>query len=138
MFKWAAFAADAVVVLGALYAIRRWKPFRWWFTLGYWFNAQAWGARDHVFGAWRGPSCWTRVLPASVCRVFAIFLLAKVEPPPEEDGIEVSLDHQMSEAYKVIESWKRISARHERRGWNHHPHGCYDPTCLRWCCQPNC
>ena len=138
MFKWAAFAADAVVVLGALYAIRRWKPFKWWFTLGYWFNAQAWGARDHVFGAWRGPSCWTRVLPASVCRAFAIFLLAKVEAPPEEDGIEVSLDHQMSEAYKVIESWNRISARHERRGWNHHPHGCYDPTCLRWCCQPNC
>lgn len=137
MFRWAAFLADLVVVLGALYAIRRWKPFKWWFTLGYWFNAQAWGARSDIFAASRGPSCWTRVLPAPLCRAFATFLLAKVESPPEGE-IKAHLEHQMSEAYKVIESWERIAARHERRGWNHHPHGCYNPTNLRWCALPGC
>lgn len=137
MFGWTAFFADLVVIGGVLWAIRHWKPFKWWFTLGYWFNAQAWGARSEIFGARRGPSCWNRVLPAPVCRAFATFLLAKVESPPEEE-IEAHLEHQMSEGWKVIESWERIATRHERRGWSHHPHGCYDPTCLRWCALPGC
>ena len=48
MFEWTAFLADLVVIGGVVYAIRRWKPFKWWLTLGYWFNAQTWGARDHT------------------------------------------------------------------------------------------
>ena len=112
MFGWTAFFADIVVFLGVVWAIRTWKPFKWWFTLGYWFNAQAWGARRDIFGARRFPSCWTRVLPAPVCRAFATFFLAKVEPPSEED-VKAHLDHQMSEAYKVIESWERIAVRHK-------------------------
>lgn len=74
MFKWAAFAADAVVVLGAIYAIRRWKPFKWWLTLGYWFNAQTWGARDHPI-SFVQPSCWSRVLPEPVCQSSGFVLL---------------------------------------------------------------
>ena len=137
MFEWAAFLADLVVIGGVVYAIRRWKPFKWWLTLGYWFNAQEWGARNDTL--WPGlRSCWTRVLPRPVCRVLASFFLLKVESPPELEGAKAQLDHQMSEAEKVTKSWERITARHKRRGWNHHPHGCYDPTNLRWCSQPNC
>ena len=83
-------------------------------------------------------SCWTRVLPKPVCRVLASFFLLKVQPPPESEGVKAQLDHKQGEWFKVWESWKRITARHERRGWNHHPHGCYDPTNLRWCIHPNC
>lgn len=48
-------------------AIRRWRPFKWWLALGYWFNAQAWGGRDDNL-MWVQPSCWSRVLPAPLCR----------------------------------------------------------------------
>lgn len=137
MFRWAAFLADAVVVFGALYAIYRWKPFGWWFKLGYWLNAQAWGARADVFGSKRGPSCWTRILPAPVCRAVAAGLLSKVEAPPG-GAVEALLEHQIGEASNVIGSWERIAVRHERRGWNRHPHGCYDPTNRRWCALPGC
>ena len=34
------------------------------------------------------------------------------------------------------ESWKRITARHQRRA--RHPRGCRNPTNPRWCGQPNC
>lgn len=137
MFEWVAFLGGLVTLIGALNAIRRWKPFKWWFTLGYWFNAQTWGARSEIFGSMRGPSCWPRVLPAPVCRAVATFLLAKVESPPEEET-EAHLEHQMREGWKVIESWERIAARHERRGWNRHPHGCYNATNRRWCALPGC
>ena len=138
MFEWAAFLADVVVIGGVVYAIRRWKPFKWWLTLGYWFNAQAWGARNDTTPSVSEPSCWTRVLPAPVCRVIASFFLMKVEPPPESEGVKAHIDHQIGEAYKVIESWQRITARHQRRAWSRHPHGCHNPTNRRWCCHPNC
>ena len=134
MFEWTAFVADLVVIGGVVYAIRRWKPFKWWLAFGYWFNAQAWGARDDTL-PFVEPSCWGRVLPAPVCRAFATALLAKVEAPPEADERE-HLDHQMTEWFRVLESWKRITARHERRA--HHPRGCRNPTNIRWCSQPNC
>ena len=90
MFEWAAFLADAVVVLGAIYAIRRWRPFKWWLTVGYWFNAQTWGGGDDTL-PFVEPSCWGRVLPAPVCRVLASFFLLKVESPPESEGIKAAL-----------------------------------------------
>lgn len=114
-------------------AIRRWRPFKWWLTLGYWFNAQAWGGRDDTL-MWVQPSCWSRVLPASVCRVLASFFLLKEAPPESE--IKDHLDHRMNEWFKVLESWKRITARHHRR--TRHPRGCRNPKNLRWCSQPNC
>lgn len=115
-------------------AIRRCRPFKWWLALGYWFNAQAWGGRDDTL-MWVQPSCWGRVLPAPVCRVLASFFLLKVEAPPESE-IKDHLDHRMNEWFKVLESWKRITARHQRRAC--HPRGCRNPKNLRWCSQPNC
>ena len=135
MFEWTTFLADLVVIGGVVYAIRRWRPFKWWLTLGYWFNAQAWGARDNTL-PYVEPSCWGRALPAPVCRVLASFFLLKVESPPESEGVKAQLDHQMGEVWDVIESWKRITARHERR--SRHPRYCYNPTNRRWCCHPNC
>ena len=118
--------------------IQRWKPFKkpfkWWLALGYWFKAQAWGGSDDTL-PFVEPSCWGRVLPAPVCRVLASFFLVKVEVPPESDEKDY-LDHQMNEWFKVLESWKRITARHQRRA--RHPRGCRNPTNLRWCSQPNC
>ena len=115
-------------------AIRRWKSPKWWLALGYWFNAQAWGGRDDTL-PFVEPSCWSRVLPASACRPLASFFLPKVEAPPESDEKD-HLDHQMTEWFKVLESWKRITARHQQRA--RHPRGCRNPTNLRWCSQPNC
>ena len=135
MFEWTALVADPVVIGGVLWAIRHWKPFKWWLALGYWFNAQAWGGRDDTL-PFVEPSCWRRVLPAPVCRLLASFFLLKVEAPPESKGIEEHLDHREREWFKVLESWKHITARHQRRA--HHPHHCNYPTNLRWCGQPNC
>ena len=114
--------------------IRRCGPFKWWLALGYWFNAQALGGRDDTL-IWVQPSCWSRMLPAPVCRLLASFFLLKVEAPPESDEKD-HLDHQMNEWFRVLESWKRITARHQRRA--RHPRGCRNPTNLRWCSQPNC
>ena len=115
-------------------AIRRCGPFKWWLALGYWFNAQAWGGRDDTI-VWVQPSCWSRVLPAPVCRLLASFFLLKVEAPPESDEKD-HLDHQMNQWFRVLESWKRITARHQRRA--RHPRGCHNPTNFRWCSQQNC
>ena len=93
------------------------------------------GARDDTL-PFVVPSCWGRVLPAPMCRVLASFFLLKVESPPESEGIEDHLDHREREWFKVLESWKRITARHQRRG--HHPRYCRNPTNRRWCSQPHC
>lgn len=116
-------------------AIRRCGPFKWWLTLGYWFNAQAWGGRDDTL-IWVQPSCWSRVLPAPICRLLASFFLLKVESPTESEGVKAQIDHRYEEWFKVLESWKRITARHQRRA--RHPRGCRNPTNLRWCGQPDC
>ena len=44
-------------IIVAVDVIRRWKPFKWWLPLGYWFNAQAWGTRDDTL-PFVEPSCW--------------------------------------------------------------------------------
>ena len=140
MFEWTAFLADLVVisgvVYGGVYVIRRWKLFKWWMSLGYWLNAQEWGGRnDSIWFA--NPSCWNRVLPRRICRGLAWFFLLIVESPPESEE-EAHSDHRLHESQKVLDSWNRITARHERRGWNHHPRYCYNPTNLRWCALPGC
>ena len=135
MFEWTAFLADLVVIGGVVYAIRRWRPFKWWLTLGYWFNAQAWGARNDAI-PFVDPSCWGRVLPAPLCRLLASFFLMKVEPPSESEGTEAQLDHREREWFRVLESWKRITVRHQRRA--RHPRFCRNPTNLRWCALPGC
>ena len=45
-------------------------------------------------------------------------------------------DHDMNEIWKVIERWKRITARHEHRFW--HPRCCHNPTNRQWCDAPDC
>ena len=134
MFALMTFLGSLAAIIVAVDVMRRWKPFKWWLALGYWFNAQAWGGRDDTI-VWVQPSCWGRVLPAPVCRVLASFFLLKVEAPPESEEKD-HLDHQMNEWFKVLESWKHITARHQRRA--RHPRGCRNPTNLRWCGQPNC
>ena len=78
MFEWTAFVADLVVIGGVIWAIRHWKLFNWWLSLGYWFNAHAWGSRDDTL-IFVEPSCWSRVLPAPVCRSLASFFLLRVQ-----------------------------------------------------------
>ena len=136
MFEWImTLLGSLAAIIVAVDVIRRWKPFKWWLALGYWFNAQARGGRDDTI-VWVDPSCWSRVLPASACQLLASFFLTKVESPPESEGIKAQIDHRYEEWFTVLESWKRITARHQRRA--HHPHYCYNPTNLRWCSQPNC
>ena len=141
MFEVTAFVADILFVIGALYggwfAIRRWKPPKWWLAVGYWFNAQAWGAR--VDGIPVIPSCWRRVLPETLCRWFASFFLITVTPPPDGESYEearVHIDHQLNEIWKVVESWQRITARHERRFW--HPRCCHNPMNRHRCVVAGC
>ena len=142
MFEWVAVVADIVFIVGALYGafyvIRRWKLFKWWLAVGYWFNAQAWGARLDTLPT-VSPSCWDRVLPAPLCRLFASFFLLTVTPPSDGQSYEAAkarIDHDMDEIWKVAESWRRITARHERRG--QHPHYCHNPTNRQWCSDSNC
>ena len=116
--------------------MRRWKPFKWWLTLGYWFHAQAWGGRDDTI-IWVDPSCWSRVLPASACQLLASFFLMKVEIARQNlkaSRLRSIIDTRSGS--RCWESWKRITARHQRR--TRHPHYCRNPTNLRWCSQPNC
>ena len=141
MFQWMMTFLGSLAAIIVADVIRRWRPFKrwwpfkWWLALGYWFNAQAWGGGDDTL-PFVEPSCWGRVLPAPVCRVFASFFLLKVEAPPESEGIEEHLNHREREWFKVLESWKRITARHQRRAL--HPRYCSNPTNRRWCSQPNC
>ena len=135
MLAWVTFLGSLAAIIVAVDVMRRWKPFKWWLALGYWFNAQAWGGRDDTI-VWVDPSCWSRVLPASACQLLASFFLMKVESPPESEDIKAQIDHRYEEWFTVLESWKRITARHQRRA--RHPHYCYNPTNLRWCSQPNC
>ena len=87
-------------------AIRRWWPFKWWLALGYWFNAQAWGGRDDTL-IWVQPSCWSRVLPAPVCRLLASFFLLKVEAPPESE----EKDHWITRE-RVVQGLGKLEAHH--------------------------
>ena len=139
MFEWVALVAGLVVIGGALSRIiRRWTKFKWWLAVGYWFNAQAWGAREDTI-PFVEPSCWRRVLPATLCRWFASFFLMTVKPPPDGESyedIKAQLEQKLDEIWKVIERWKRITVRHEHRFW--HPRCCHNPTNRQWCDAPDC
>ena len=90
MFEWVALVAGLVVIGGALSRIiRRWTEFKWWLAVGCWFNAQAWGAREDTLPM-LSPSCWRRVLPATLCRWFASFFLMAVTPPPDGNSLRGS------------------------------------------------
>lgn len=140
MFEWVALVAGLVVIGGALVRIiPRCTEFKWWLAVGYWFNAQVWGAREDTVTFVEPPSCWRRVLPAPICRRFASFFLMTVKPPPDGKGYPEALvreNHDMIELRKVIERWKRIGVRHEQRFW--HPLCCRNPTNRQWCDAPDC
>lgn len=135
-FQVVALVANLFVIGGALWAIREFRPSKRVIELGYWFNAQEWGARNEKLSR---PSCWTRILPRPVCRMLAEFILSRVEEPPlDQNNPHAELEHTVGVVEKILRKWHNITDRHIKRGWNRHPSRCSNPLLERYCKNPRC
>ena len=133
-----AIAADIATVWIAFEALRRYFKPSWLLSLGYWFNAHYWGPRADIwFGS--GHSCWVRILPHHVCQGLASLLLLKVERAARTGG---SVHEQLTAQKEILDlieqKRQRITQRHNKRGWNGHPHHCRNPNPPRWCRLASC